>query len=74
MALAKDHITVWPFDKAPEEIQKIASQGGDEDWIVFVPKGMSDDYTPHWIDATDACNEPKRIEHEAGIIYVGCHA
>ena len=30
MKLAKDHITVWPFDKAPEEIQKIASQGGDE--------------------------------------------
>ena len=33
-------IQVWRFDGAPEEYQRLATQGGDEDWLAVVPKGL----------------------------------
>jgi len=78
--LALDHISVWSFEKAPEEIQKIADQGGDEDWVVFVPKefgfGTCEDlegWKPYWLDVMDSCRQPVVITVDDGIFYVGCH-
>ena len=31
-------IQVWRFDEAPEEYQRLATRGGDEDWLAVVPK------------------------------------
>lgn len=28
---------IWQFGKAPKELQELCSQGGDEDYIVFMP-------------------------------------
>jgi hypothetical protein len=28
----------WDFDKAPDELQELFHQGGDEDYIIFIPE------------------------------------
>ena len=74
MKKMNDRISVWPFKKAPNEIQKLTSQGGDEDWVVFVPKSFeSDDVVPFWIEAMDSLREPIRIVVDDGVFFVGCH-
>ena len=73
-------ILVWPWDEAPEDLKKIASQGGDEDWLIFVPKELVEEWlnrygTPHWIERTAACCDPDRFDLPDGsVLYVGSHA
>lgn len=47
-------VVVWPWSDAPEEYRAMSQHGGDEDWVVFIPKGiatpfhMDDSYLTHW--------------------------
>ena len=71
-------IKVYPFNDAPRDLQELADQGGDEDWIVIIPQCLASDVcrygTPHWIDAMDSNHEPVRVDMANGdIMYVGCH-
>lgn len=71
-------IQVYPFNKAPSDLQALASQGGDEDWIVIIPKELVPTVllygAPHWIDTTDSCHEPVRFDLPNGdVLFVGCH-
>lgn len=66
-------IQVWRFDDAPSEYQKLSQNGGDEDFVVFVPSEYGDFWAP-WIDATDACRDPEVHEVKGGKIYIGSHA
>jgi len=43
-------IMVWEFDDAPEEIRKMSKNGGDEDWIAYIPSHYIDN---HIIDIPD---------------------
>lgn len=65
-------IKVWKFDDAPPEYQ--FSQGGDEDWVAFVPDYYRYDYIP-WLDVPHfAVCEVKIYDVEGGQVYVGRHA
>ena len=71
-------IKVYPFAQAPADLQALASQGGDEDWIVVIPKELAPSVLlygdPHWIDTTDSCHEPVRFDLPNGdVLFVGCH-
>lgn len=30
-------VLLWPFQQAPEVFRRLSQNGGDEDWIAFVP-------------------------------------
>lgn len=71
-------INVYPFNLAPPDLQALASQGGDEDWLVRVPKSLAStllEYgTPHWIAVMDSAREPVQITLPNGdVLFVGCH-
>ncbi len=71
-------IQVYPFNDAPKDIQYLANQGGDEDWVVIIPQSLVEDVlrygAPHWIDAMDANHEPVRVNMANGdVMFVGCH-
>lgn len=34
------HIIIYEFDDAPEELQALSEQGGDEDWIIIIPNDI----------------------------------
>lgn len=72
-------IVVWRFDDAPRVLQHLSTNGGDEDWIAYIPADVYEDcggYIP-WIEsgAFDAGLEAEKIKLPCGDwIYIGSHA
>lgn len=63
-------ILVWKWDDAPEEYK--FSHGGDEDWVVYVPEPLDDEYI-EWLDHIGCCHVSEhKLEH--GTVYVGSHS
>lgn len=46
---APNHIRVWRFNDAPDELKALSNHGGDEDWLALVPPLLVDEYIP-WIE------------------------
>lgn len=68
-------IVVWAWEDAPGIYKALSRNGGDEDYIAFVP----DDWPYHdplWLDEGSAfgCCAVERHEVERGHILIGCHA
>jgi hypothetical protein len=41
-------IKVWRFQDAPQRLRKLSRHGGDEDWIVLVPKHLDNRRIDPW--------------------------
>jgi hypothetical protein len=41
-------IKVWRFQDAPQRLRKLSRHGGDEDWIILVPKDFDDRRIAPW--------------------------
>ena len=72
-------IKVWRFENAPEEYKKLSTNGGDEDWLAFVPSEYVDPNGCNWIswlegNSFDTCSEPQQIKVTGGTIWIGSHA
>lgn len=70
-------VTVWCFDAAPLPFQALSTNGGDEDWLVYVPndKKFTRYGLPCWVEAMDSCRDPDHFpidQHAA--VYIGSHA
>lgn len=70
-------IHVWRFTDAPQVLQEMSDNGGDEDWVALVPKEMADADGGYigWLESSSfgcCCIN----EHEWGDyrVYIGCHA
>lgn len=72
-------IQVWPFYDAPEEYQNLSTNGGDEDWLAFIPADvweksgeyiswMGDGGTPFGVCGTSY------YPVSNGVVAIGCHA
>lgn len=67
---------VWRFQDAPKHLQVLSQNGGDEDWLVEVPREMFYDGTPNWIERMD-CDTPQQYEHPTKpgwYVCIGAHA
>jgi len=62
-------IKLWHFADAPEDLRKLSSHGGDEDFIVLVPAGVElPDWTLWWQDT-------RRHELPDGsLVLIGAHS
>lgn len=73
-----DTAKVWKFEDAPRALQDLSTNGGDEDWIVALPKiWMEEGYIPQWVQATDIRKEPMQYWHPTNpdyIIFIWSHA
>lgn len=68
-------ITIWPFCDAPPEYQKLCNQGGDEDWIAFIPSAIhNQDPSFLWEGSNFGCCSVDRVAIPEGTLVVGCHA
>ena len=45
-----NYIKIYKFNDAPEELKKLFTNGGDEDWIAIIPPSLQDEYIP-WFEA-----------------------
>ncbi len=76
----KDFIYVWRFEDAPETLQNLSDNGGDEDWIAAAPTEEFKNAYIGWIVGAgfDTCCEPQIYENPDAMpgytIYIGSHA
>lgn len=68
-------IIVWRFEDAPEAYRALSTNGGDEDWVAFVPDSY-DGYRPGWLESGGpfGCYDVKSHDVPGGTIYIGAHA
>jgi hypothetical protein len=70
-------IKVWPFDHAPKKYQKLSNNGGDEDWVILIPKDYikRNGCCPYWVEELDTCRRPQYNSLPNGdMLVIGSHA
>lgn len=71
-------MTVWRFEDAPEEYQKLSTNGGDEDWLVLIPAQIVDkifyyEDMPYWMEKMGCCSVDKYPLENGDIVVIGAH-
>lgn len=67
-------IKIWPFYKAPKKYQKLSNNGGDEDWIAFIPEKLKDEYISFLGSHTFDEDNVETHTVKGGIIKIASHA
>lgn len=74
---APNHIRVWRFEDAPEELRNLSTNGGDEDWIALIPPKLAGEYIPWLARGPFGVCDVDNYEHPELPGYkvkIGCHA
>lgn len=69
-------IRIWAFRDAPNEFQGMSQNGGDEDWLAYIPKNYRDAYIP-WMEDGSSFGCSSMDEYEIGngdVVRIGSHA
>lgn len=68
-------IKVWRWEDAPEGYKSLSDNGGDEDWIAFIPDSIKDKWIP-WMEegSSFGCCDVSEYKVPGGIIRIGSHA
>jgi len=68
-------IKVWRFKESPKEYQAMSNNGGDEDWVAFIPDEMSA-YWVAWLESGTpfGCCCVDEFKVDGGTIKIGSHA
>lgn len=84
MSEYNERISVWPWGAAPAEYETLSGHGGDEDWVVHVPKAVRPNYLPANLedvvngDETSYCNGWGHVDrHEldnGDVVVIFAHA
>lgn len=68
---AAECVRVWPWHEAPLVLRVLSTNGGDEDWVAVVPRGMA---CPPWMETDLFGYFHETFEILAGTVYIGSHA
>ena len=58
-----NHIRVWAYEDAPEELRDLSEAGGGEDWVALVPPKLAHDYIG-WMEDGTPFGRYKVMEYE----------
>jgi hypothetical protein len=73
--LRTEPIRIWQFAAAPIELQAYSSNGGDEDWLAFVPKDEYDaDALPFFAAPHFARYVQHAITEYGDHVFIGAHS
>lgn len=71
-------IKVWAFADAPDQYTMMSGNGGDEDFVAFVPTEYIKKYghEPYWLEEGGRFGICSVDKHEVpgGFIFIGSHA
>lgn len=69
-------VIVWPFADAPAELKSLSLNGGDEDWVIFIPRVLAANRNIEWVECGTVFGDesPQRYEVDDGVIYITSHA
>lgn len=83
MQISKKHpIMLWRFEEAPDELQKLSTNGGDEDWLAEIPPAYFKDCDyfgplPVYGLYNTGHEDPEEVPHpfkEGWKVRIGSHA
>jgi hypothetical protein len=74
----KEPIKIWSFYDAPQELQELSTNGGDEDWIAVVPDYLKKEWIS-WLEpgSTFGCFCVNEYDHptiKGYEVRIGCHS
>lgn len=68
-------ILVWKFCDAPLEYQSLSDNGGDEDWLAFVPAHLSQEWIGWLVEGSSfGCCRVAEYAVDGGVVRIGSHA
>lgn len=70
-------IVIWQFEDAPKQYQSLSQNGGDEDWIAFLPESfLRERMVPAFLEegSSFGCYKVEKHKVKGGIILIGCHS
>ena len=75
---APNHIRVWKWEDAPQELKDLSSHSGDEDWVALIPPKLANDYIPWMEEGTSfgccSVSEHSHPELPNYIVKIGAHS
>lgn len=78
MLNALNHIRVWRFEDAPEELRGLSRHGGDEDWLALIPPKYAGDWIGWMESGTNfgRCDVSEHVHPELPgfVVRIGAHA
>lgn len=73
--LRTEPIRIWRFAEAPIELQAYSANGGDEDWLAFVPKNYDDAFLPFLAyPHFGVCDVSAHTTEHGDRVFIGSHA
>jgi hypothetical protein len=68
-------IKVWRWENAPKSYKILSENGGDEDWVAFIPNKIKEEYYS-WMDEGTGfgCCTVKEYTINGGVVRIGSHA
>jgi hypothetical protein len=48
--ITPNHIRVWEWEDAPQELKELSTHGGDEDWVALIPPKFNGRWIG-WLDS-----------------------
>ena len=71
-------IRMWRFEDAPDEFCEMSGHGGDEDWVVHIPKAYRAYYMP-WFEGggrgtIGVCDISEHEQPDGSVVLIGAHA
>lgn len=71
-------IIIWRFEDAPEHLQRLSGNGGDEDWLLLFPHGMTEQNMPGdidmMVDRLARCAADYYTAQDGRLVAITCHA
>jgi len=52
-------ILIWEFENAPTEYKLLSDNGGDENYIAFIPEGFTDQMIHGYVDMEETIKGPE---------------
>lgn len=73
-----NHIRVWRFEDAPQELRDLSPHGGDEDWIALIPPRLADAWIG-WLESGSSFGYGSVSEHShpelpGYVVKIGAHS
>lgn len=71
-----NHILIYQFYDAPEELQQLSEHGGDEEWIIIIPNTILNKHHGYISMFEQKFIDNQEVEHENYpdcTIYISAH-
>lgn len=69
-----NYISIYRWEDAPQAWRDLSTNGGDEDWIAFVPESLKSEYMPFLEEGLGFGNSVEVCDIPGGVVFISSHA